>query len=151
MITPEQFQTQFDRLCAAFSINKSEKILDQWHREFEDCEIAPFQKAMRRCMYAERFPTWDAFKQQYINCVGIKAATAALGCPECSGGYVTFKDYRLVREGSEVRVLADMVANCICSKDKRFDMAIIDRRKLSLDVQCTYWTQRALDSLKEAS
>jgi hypothetical protein len=149
MITPEQFETQFNKLQAAFSTSKPGKVMDQWFEEFEDCEWQPFQKAMRRCQYGDRFPTWDVFKQQYANCVGEKEKETYEGCGECVEGRVLYDDYVQAHEDFPSRkVMSSRVANCICSRNKIPYLINLDRRKLSMDTQGTYYTARALAHLK---
>jgi hypothetical protein len=148
MITIEQFQTQFDKLQAAFGVTKSGKIAEQWFMEFEEFEFKPFVDACRRLQYSERFPTWDMMKQAYRNAVGQKSTEPHKGCDECENGTVLFRDYRKAHPDFDRRVLSDCAANCICSKNRVPYMFNLDRRKLSLDDQGTYWTARALEYVR---
>ena len=148
MITHEQFTVQFDKLQAAFSTTKAPKVGDQWFEEFEDSEPHPFQQAMRRCQYGERFPTWDVFRTQYQNCLGVEEKLNYDGCGECHEGRVHYVDYVLAHKDFEHRVIVDVVANCICRKGKITRLINLDRRLLAMDAKGTYYTKRALDFLK---
>ena len=147
MITPEQFEIQFNKLQAAFSTSKSAKTMDRWFEEFEECELIPFQRAMRRCQYGDRFPTWEMFNQKYRDCLGAEEKLDS-GCGECVDGRVFFTDHVIARKGFENRVISELVANCVCCHGKIPYLQNMDRRKLSMDVQGTYYTSRALAHLK---
>jgi len=70
------------------------------------------------------------------------------GCGECVDGRVLYTDYVLARKGFENKVISELVANCVCCHGKIPYLLNIDRRKLSMDVQGTYYTSRALAHLK---
>ena len=47
MIDAAQFEHQFNKLCAAFGVSKSEKIKDAWFEEFEECDYFTFCEAIK--------------------------------------------------------------------------------------------------------
>lgn len=145
MITDEQFETQFNKLSAAFGTTKSEKIMDQWYQEFQECDFKPFVDAMKRCQYGDRFPTWDVFRTQYKNCLGEpEVVKDGVGCDFCHNGRVFFWDHRLVKHDSDERVIAEVAANCgACSRDKIRNMASVSTEQFYRDKSGDLWSPRA--------
>lgn len=146
-ITFEQFECQFDNLQAAFSATKSAKIMELWFKEFDDLEHGPFVKAMHRCQYGERFPTWEKFKGEYENCLGPQDKSIDRPkCDYCTNGRVLFRDYI-----EEVRDVQDMAANCaLCSSGRSQFMGNVDSRQLIKDAFSVLRTRRAVEHEKKA-
>ena len=86
-VTFKQFETQFDKLQAAFSVTRTSKIIDQWYQQFKDCEYEPFVKAMNRLLIREKFPNWGMVWAEYRNLLSpaskVKGKT---GCQYCNDG-----------------------------------------------------------------
>lgn len=129
-ITFEQFENQFDKLQAAFTVTKSSKIIDRWYQEFQKCEHGPFCIAMRRLQHGERFPNWGLVWSEYRNCLGpVSKLKKNVGCRLCISGTVFYRDY--VQQTDEVK---DLVAVCIlCSADNFSGLNHIDPRILVKD------------------
>jgi hypothetical protein len=139
-ITIDQFETQFNKLQASFGSMKSPKILDQWYEEFNDLEYFPFLNAMKRLQYGQKFPTWEMFKAEYRNCLGVQVKTAYKGCDHCSGGVVLFRDIH-----PKSKQVSDQAANCsLCSLNRIRDMANVNPSQLFEDSMGTLRTRRAL-------
>jgi len=163
MITPEIFDTEFEKLQSAFGVSKSEKIKDGWHAEFEGYEPVPFQKAMHRCQYGERFPNWATFKAEYLNCVDPSFAReqGVEGCNKCQKGRIPFlslytrrhrnRENKIV-EGKEIKELIGFCLNCVPSKEVVKARAIgfyaglplVNPQKLFKDESNAYWLPEAL-------
>jgi hypothetical protein len=147
MIDLSTFEEQFSKLSAAFSTSKSDKIMERWYEEFKYCEDQPFKDAMHRCQYGERFPTWDAFRVQYKNCLGEpEVAQDGAGCEHCINGRVFFWDFKLARQDSGERVVGEVVANCAnCSPSKIYDLASVRGQSFYRDKNYELWSKRAYD------
>lgn len=151
MINLENFISQFERLCAAFTKSITDKQKEQWFIEFEDCERGPFMEAMRRLQGGDKFPTWAMVWATYRPLLTPEERSGNPGCDECEFGLVFLVDYHLVRENSEQKVESMIVANCsLCSKDLVGGFFSIDRRKLTRCSDGEYWTQRALAHKRQA-
>ena len=138
-ITVDQFETQFNKLQAAFGTVKPAKIFEEWFKEFEKEDYFNFLTAMKRSQYGQRFPTWEVFKAELRNSQGVTVREAYAGCGHCNAGVVLFRD--LNRNGQ----VSDQAGNCAnCSEGKQQDMANVRRQKLHLDSMGNYRTQRAL-------
>ena len=139
-ITLDQFETQFNKLQASFGTVKSAKIFEEWYREFEYEDYDVFLKAMKRCQYGDRFPTWDAFKSQLRSFKGSLPADDFHGCGDCHSGVVLFRD---INSNGEV---TDQASNCAeCSMNKKMDMANVYPSKLHRDSVGILRTHRALE------
>ena len=138
-ITLDQFETQFNKLQASFGATKPAKIFEEWFKEFEHEDYFTFLKAIKRCQYGERFPTWAMFKAELRNAQGMTVAEEFKGCGQCSSGVVLFRDFN--RYGQ----VSDQAGNCaICSEGKIRDMANVYPDRLHVDSMGTLRTQRAL-------
>ena len=139
MLEFEQFETQFNKLQAAFGTVKPAKILEEWFREFEKEDYFTFLNAMKRCQYGQRFPTWEVFRAELRNAQGVTVKEAFVGCGQCNAGVVLFRDFN--RTGQ----VSDQAGNCAnCSEGKQRDMANVRRQRLHVDSMGNYRTQRAL-------
>ena len=138
-ITLEQFETQFNKLQAAFATVKPAKITEEWFKEFEDEDYSTFVSAMKRSQYGQRFPTWEVFKAELKNSRGATVTEVYAGCGQCNAGVVLFRDFN--RNGQ----VSDQAGNCAnCSEDKHPDMANVHPDRLHIDSMGTLRTQRAL-------
>ena len=138
-VTLDQFETQFNKLQAAFGAVKPAKILEQWYNEFSEEDYFTFITAMRRCQYGQKFPTWEMFKAELRNARGVEVREEFKGCGKCFGGVVLFRD--VARNGK----VSDQAGNCAkCSEGKRRDMASVHPDRLHIDAVDTLRTQRAL-------
>tara|TARA_R100001594_G_C3931338_1_gene238233 strand:+ start:41 stop:634 length:594 start_codon:yes stop_codon:yes gene_type:complete len=138
-ITLDQFEVQFNKLQASFGTVKSAKIFEEWFKEFEDEEYYTFLKAIKRCQYGDKFPTWAVFKAELKNARGVSTTEHRTGCGLCHGGVVLFRD--LNREGQ----VSDQASNCgNCSEGRIPDMANVHPDRLHVDAVGTLRTRRAL-------
>lgn len=138
-ITTEQFETQFNKLQAAFGTVKPAKIFEEWFKEFEKEDYFTFLTAMKRSQYGQRFPTWEVFKAELKNAKGATVQQVYAGCGHCNAGVVLFRDFNSNGQ------VSDQAGNCAnCSEGKQQDMVNVRRNKLHLDSTGTYRTQRAL-------
>lgn len=152
MIDSTQFEGQFLKLCAAFSVSKGPAIMDAWADEFEDCDYFTLCKAFKRLQHGERFPTWgvvwDTYKPLLPDNLREKESE---GCDDCEHGRVFYVDYILCRPGESDsdRVLSySLVANCAgCSQDVLSNAVNLHRPRLQRQGNGEYWTQRALNAL----
>lgn len=143
-ITIEQFETQFNKLQAAFGTVKPAKIFEEWFKEFEHEDYFVFLNAMKRSQYGDRFPTWEIFKEQLKNAGGVAEGKEFKGCGDCHSGVVLFRD---VNKNGQV---TDQAANCAaCSENKSRGMANVFPKKLHIDAYGFLRTRRALE--KDAS
>jgi len=152
MITPDQFASQFDRLCAAFAIAKTEKIKDSWFDEFHECDYFTFCRAIKLLQRGDRFPNWGMVWDTYKPILPFNLRDKeSEGCNDCENGRVFYVDFVLSRhdDPNSKRVLSySLVANCaVCSKDVLSSSVNIRRAKLQKQENGEYWTQRALKAL----
>jgi len=150
-IQVEQFEPQFDRLCAAFAVTKPEKIKTEWFKEFEGCDYFTFCKAVKLLQRGDRFPNWGVVWDTYTPMVPQHMRKSEReGCDNCEKGRVFYVDFILSKpDDPNSRVLSfSLVANCaICSKGLLTHLGDVNRAKLQMQDNGEYFTQRALDAL----
>lgn len=92
MIDREKFAHGMKRLTASFNRSISEKIIEQWFNELEECNPKVFDSTIETLMKKDHYPNMGEFWATYREC-GVSAGIvdkSKRGCEKCCDGYIIF-------------------------------------------------------------